>query len=326
MQSMDAIIAKTHSPDPPLEELARWANEAHHGAEAKACEALELAMQAGAHLTEAKGRLSHGEWGGWLRDHFHGSERTARGYMRLASHRETIEEAKRQRVADLGIKEALQLLATPPAPGEPQTPRAGGLLDLDSEPAPPATPPEAEAPPPGGATSREALHSSHTPEWYTPGRYVKAAHTVLGSIDLDPASCKEANGTVGASRFFTEAEDGLSREWPGKVWLNPPYGGKTGLWVAKLCEEHREGRTREAVALLNAFTSTGWFGLLWRHAAAVCFTDHRIRFTPGEGGSAQSPTHGSAFVYFGPQVELFAEAFKGFGAIVPTSSVVLSPG
>ena len=40
-------------------------------------------------------------------------------------------------------------------------------------------------------------------EWYTPPYIIEKAKLVLGTIDLDPASCEYANRTVGASKIYT---------------------------------------------------------------------------------------------------------------------------
>jgi ParB family chromosome partitioning protein len=161
-------------------------------------------------------------------------------------------------------------------------------------------------------------HSSKSNEWYTPSRYVEAARSVLGCIDLDPASCDIANRTVQAMRYFTADEDGLSQKWCGKVWLNPPYGkiggrSAAGVWASKLVSEYDAGRVSEAVLLVNSATSEKWFSDLWRFP--ICFTDHRIRFNT-ENGPGPSPTHGSAFVYVGPDYDKFREIFSQFGTIV----------
>lgn len=155
---------------------------------------------------------------------------------------------------------------------------------------------------------------SVTNEWYTPTIYLDAARAVLGSIDLDPASCAQANETVQARRYFTEDDDGLDQEWTGRVWLNPPYGRIAGDFIARLVDEHLAGRVPAAVTLVNAHcTDTRWFQPLWDYT--LCFTDHRIDFAAGTTDRSGS-THGSVFVYLGSEHSLFAKTFDQFGAVV----------
>src|SRR6266702_2856765 len=93
-------------------------------------------------------------------------------------------------------------------------------------------------------------------EWFTPSRYVEAARKVMGSIDLDPASCEMANRVVRAARYYTKQDNGLAQEWYGRVWLNPPYGSidqsrKMGLaaFIGKLIAEYHDGNIEQAVLL-----------------------------------------------------------------------------
>lgn len=97
-----------------------------------------------------------------------------------------------------------------------------------------------------------AKHSSKSVEHYSPPFIVEAARSVLGRIDLDPASCELANQTVRAERIFTREDDGLARQWFGRVFLNPP-GGKDGnesvqkAWWFKLAHEWAQGRVDAAI-------------------------------------------------------------------------------
>jgi hypothetical protein len=45
----------------------------------------------------------------------------------------------------------------------------------------------------------------------------------MGGIDLDPCTSSVAQGWIKAKRFYTAEEDGLSKRWKGRVWLNAPY-------------------------------------------------------------------------------------------------------
>jgi phage N-6-adenine-methyltransferase len=165
------------------------------------------------------------------------------------------------------------------------------------------------------ADQRDAIWlSSESNEWYTPAQYIEAARQVMGDIDIDPASNTTANETVKAAEYYTKDTNGLEHHWKGRVWLNPPYGGLSGPFVSKLMEEIRLGNVQQAVVLVNAnSTETNWFAPLWCHT--LCFTNHRIDFV-SPGGAKNGSTHGSVFIYVGPNKYEFARAFRQFGFVV----------
>jgi DNA N-6-adenine-methyltransferase (Dam) len=165
----------------------------------------------------------------------------------------------------------------------------------------------------GGKGGGELVQQSKSNEHYTPRKYLEAAREVLGGIDLDPASCADANEIVGAVRYYTVKDSGLDHSWGGRVWLNPPYGKRAGLFVAKFVEEFDAQHSTAGIILANAHcTDTDWFQPLWD--GVLCFTDHRINFYGDDKRSGS--THGSVFAYFGPERKTFAAVFAQFGAIV----------
>ena len=162
-------------------------------------------------------------------------------------------------------------------------------------------------------------------EWYTPPEYIEAARDVMGSIDLDPASCDTAQANVKARRFYTAADDGLSKKWNGNVWLNPPYGKDViGLFAEKLVAESR--RFDQAVVLVNNATDTAWFHRLASVASAVCFICGRVKFLDKSGNPANTPVQGQAVLYVGRSVEHFRSRFSQFGLVVIPVRDVLEAG
>lgn len=150
--------------------------------------------------------------------------------------------------------------------------------------------------------------------WFTPPAYLDAVRAVLGRIDLDPFSSEAANLTVGAKRYYTEADDAFSKSWlAGSVFMNPPYGRQCRSAVEKFVAEFQRGSFKTGIALVNNATETRFFQLLLGSAKGVCFTNHRISFYNADGKRISSPTRGSVFFYFGPGTLSFCREFTKFG-------------
>lgn len=157
-------------------------------------------------------------------------------------------------------------------------------------------------------------NNSGNNEWYTPAVFIASAKEVMGGIDTDPASSKAANKIVGALRFFDIKADGLQKEWPGRVWLNPPYASALiSEFTARLIHELSEKRTSQAIVLVNNATETVWFQSLASQAVAVCFPSSRIKFLNADGIPANSPLQGQAFLYFGKRPVKFIDEFSQHG-------------
>lgn len=154
-------------------------------------------------------------------------------------------------------------------------------------------------------------------EWYTPAEYVDVARRVLGEIDLDPASHPVAQQTIRAASFYTLADDGLTKPWRGRVWLNPPYAKtEITLFVEKLIAEVESKNVTAAIMLTNNYTETAWFQLALMACNALCLTRGRIRFIDSTDSPGPEPIRGQAFFYFGPRVRCFSDEFASIGVVV----------
>jgi ParB family chromosome partitioning protein len=153
-------------------------------------------------------------------------------------------------------------------------------------------------------------------EWYTPAEIVDTARHVMGTIDLDPASCEVANEVVKATMFYDQEQNGLNKEWEGRVWLNPPYAsGLVGEFVDTLLHYVDLGDIEQACVLVNNATETKWFQALAEKCDALCFPRKRIRFwCPGR--DLATGLQGQAVVYFGARAQSFRQLFSAQGVTV----------
>lgn len=135
----------------------------------------------------------------------------------------------------------------------------------------------------------------------------------LGGIDLDPASCPEAQAVVRAARFHGAEEDGLTTAWEGRVWLNPPFS--TGLprrFALKALEEWRAGRLQAACLLLPLPLHARWFTDLLGEASAVCVLRDKPVFHGPCSGTIPAFV---SIIYLGREPRAFQAAFAGLGPV-----------
>ena len=146
--------------------------------------------------------------------------------------------------------------------------------------------------------------------WYTPTKIINSAIKVMGEIDLDPASSEIANQNIQAKKYYTEEDNGLSKEWYGKVWLNPPYSQPE---IDNFSQAVIEKDFDEIMVLVNNATETKWFQRIAKKSNCICFINKRLKFLDKKGLSTGSPLQGQVVVYIGKKVEEFVQEFNNHG-------------
>lgn len=144
--------------------------------------------------------------------------------------------------------------------------------------------------------SRSVHFSSANSEWETPQPLFNRINALFGPFTLD--ACANVKNKK-CPAFYCKAQDALTSPWPGRVWMNPPYGRVIGDWMAKAFSEAQCGS--RVVCLVPARTDTAW----WHNYAAkgyVVFLRGRVRFI---GGKSCAPFPSALVVFdFSPKSSL----------------------
>ena len=179
-----------------------------------------------------------------------------------------------------------------------------------------------------------AIHSSNSDEWYTPVYICYAVGDMLGQIDLDPASCEQANSRIQAKHIIGAEHDSLKQDWhawtkatrPISIYLNPP-GGKVGnqsqafLFWEKLMELRASSSLEHAIVMAFNINQLAITQQSKYHAMTefpICIPQKRIQFI-SSGGKKNNPAHNNCIVYVPGTVNhsnRFLDIFKHIGAIV----------
>ena len=113
------------------------------------------------------------------------------------------------------------------------------------------------------------MFTSNTDQWSTPQDFFDKINDEF-NFDIDVCADKD---NAKCKKYFTKEEDGLSKEWTGTCWMNPPYGREIGKWVKKASESKGT-----IVCLLPARTDTRWFHDYIYNKSEIRFIKGRLKF------------------------------------------------
>ena len=140
-------------------------------------------------------------------------------------------------------------------------------------------------------------------DWCTPAAVIECVLR-LGPIQLDPATNK--HNTLNAAKFYTETDDGLTKEWESMTFVNHPYGrSHNKSWSDKIRSEAKRGV--EVIALSPASVGAKWFQPYFDYT--ICFVSGRLQFV----GAPTGADFDCAVIYLGERNDEFRDAFKSLG-------------
>lgn len=133
-------------------------------------------------------------------------------------------------------------------------------------------------------------------EWYTPAYIFDA----LGEdFDLDVAAPRLGPMHVPARDWLCDTQNGLSHDWHGFVFMNPPFGGRNGLapWLDRFFA-HGNG-----IALTPDRTSAPWWQDAAAKATSMLLMRGKPKFIRPDGSEGKSPGSGVTLWAAGERAE-----------------------
>jgi DNA N-6-adenine-methyltransferase (Dam) len=111
-------------------------------------------------------------------------------------------------------------------------------------------------------------------DYYTPKWIFEAMDL---EFDLDVAAPAGGIPWIPAKMYYSQMWDGLSQDWVGRVWMNPPFSNPRP-WVEKF-KQHANG-----VALLP-FAKSKWMNEFWPSVDAVTLLPSSLKFHDPKGSN-----------------------------------------
>jgi len=133
----------------------------------------------------------------------------------------------------------------------------------------------------------------------TPQDFFDDMNYEFGPFDVDVCALPE---NAKCKHYLSPEMDGLSWDWRGMCWMNPPYGREISKWVEKASKSASESYETTVVCLLPARTDTRWWHeYIWdeklhrpRRGVEIRYVRGRLKF----GGSKNGAPFPSAVVIF----------------------------
>lgn len=126
-----------------------------------------------------------------------------------------------------------------------------------------------------------------TNTWLTPRDFLDK----LGEFDLDPCAATVRPWDC-AKTNYTEEDNGLTKEWFGRVWCNPPYGSEAYPFLEKWSKYRGPG-------LCLLFTRTdikAWHNYIFPTAKYIFFIKGRLKFCRPDGSQHATANAASCLV------------------------------
>ena len=138
------------------------------------------------------------------------------------------------------------------------------------------------------------MFSSKDQTWETPSNLINLIKSKF-NLELDVCATDK---TAKCDKYFTPEDDGLSQDWNGVCWMNPPYGREQIKWINKAYEETLKN-CKQIICLIPARPDTKvWHEIIFPNAKAICFIKGRLKF----GDSKDSAPFPSALIVFGDEL------------------------
>ena len=118
--------------------------------------------------------------------------------------------------------------------------------------------------------THELVSNATSDDYYTPASIYVDIH-----LHFDMDVCAPSGGIpwIPAKKSLSIIEDGLTTDWQGLVWMNPPYSSPND-WIHKFVY-HNNG------LCLVPTSKANWFKFIWENASGAMVMPPNLKFIKG---------------------------------------------